>query len=240
MMVTTNERMPFKMARTIDPTTVTSPLVFRRRRRRRLLPNNKQRCSTTTSYVLLCVAALLVLGTTMQGYNLYQPVAAFTPKSTTSTILGVHRHRVNTNNNNKTVTVLAASRSKNDLSNNEEEDNKNNDTPTTPQLTSKSGCASSSSSFRFVNNNDWKQQVRRGYNRRVNADPSFFGKSITEVLVAAGTQLMAEWSRRGASRMIPELDFVVPAVLAAVFGKYYRYVRANTLQYCMPFILFMK
>jgi len=140
------------------------------------------------------------------------------------------------------VTDLAASRSKSDLNNKEEEDYNNTPTPT-PQTTSKAGA----SSFRFVVNNvnDWKQQVRRGYDRRVNADPSFFGKSITEVLIAAGTRLMAEWSRRGASRMIPELDFVLPAVLTAVFGKYYRYVRTNkcTIYYitlCYFFIFFMK
>lgn len=72
----------------------------------------------------------------------------------------------------------------------------------------------------------WKDGVRTGFRRRIKADPSFLGKSITEVLVAAGTQLMAEWNRRGASRMIAELDFVVPAVLTAVFGKYYRWVCA--------------
>jgi len=76
----------------------------------------------------------------------------------------------------------------------------------------------------------WKEQVQKGYYGRVNADPSFLGKSITEVLVAAGTQLMAEWNRRGASRMIHEIDFVVPAVLTAVFGKYYSMWRtAKTL-----------
>ena len=71
----------------------------------------------------------------------------------------------------------------------------------------------------------WKDNVRTAYRRRTNADPSFLGKSVTEVLAAAGTQLMAEWNRRGASRMVSEIDFVVPAVLTAVFGKYYRCVR---------------
>ena len=70
----------------------------------------------------------------------------------------------------------------------------------------------------------WNDKVRTAYRKRTNADPSFFAKSVTEVLVAAGTQLMAEWNRRGASRMVSELDFVVPAVLTAVFGKYYRWV----------------
>lgn len=69
----------------------------------------------------------------------------------------------------------------------------------------------------------WTQQLQTGYQRRIAADPQFASKSITEVLVAAGTQLTAEWNRRGADRLLPELDFVVPAILTAVFGKYYRY-----------------
>mmetsp|Transcript_31365 Transcript_31365/g.75577 ORF Transcript_31365/g.75577 Transcript_31365/m.75577 type:complete len:282 (+) Transcript_31365:72-917(+) len=64
-------------------------------------------------------------------------------------------------------------------------------------------------------------QVKTGYNRRVAADPSFAAKSVTEVILAAGTQLAAEWNRRGASRLLPEIDFVLPGVLTAVFGKYY-------------------
>jgi hypothetical protein len=76
----------------------------------------------------------------------------------------------------------------------------------------------------------WKLQLKNEYDRRVNADPSFFSKSITEIIVAAGTQLMAELNRRGVSRIIPELDFVLPAIFAAIFGKYYRYVRINLLK----------
>jgi len=72
--------------------------------------------------------------------------------------------------------------------------------------------------------------LKNEYDRRVNADPSFFSKSITEIIVAAGTQLMAELNRRGVSRIIPELDFVLPAIFAAIFGKYYRYVRINLLK----------
>jgi len=68
----------------------------------------------------------------------------------------------------------------------------------------------------------WKKQLDEGYQRRVAADPSFPQKSLTEVLLAAGTQLAAEWTRRGAHRLLPEADFVVPAILTAVFGKYYR------------------
>ena len=68
----------------------------------------------------------------------------------------------------------------------------------------------------------WRQQLGEGYQCRVAADASFPQKSLTEVLLAAGTQMAAEWSRRGADRLISEADFVVPAVLTAVFGKYYR------------------
>ena len=217
------------MVSTIDPPLAAaeaSPLVFcRRRRRLRFLANNKHRRSTTTtttSYIRLCLTALLVLGTITQEFYC-QPVTAFTTSSTAA-FLGIYRHRIiNTKkkNDNKTATIVRAASAR----------NKNKNDFGTPQPTSKSGASSSSSIavaayfYSFLNcGRSWKQQVQRGYDRRVNADPSFFGKSITEVLVAAGTQLMAEWSRRGASRMIPELDFVVPAVLAAVFGKYYRYV----------------
>ena len=70
----------------------------------------------------------------------------------------------------------------------------------------------------------WSKQLSTGYKLRVAADPSFPAKSVTEVLLAAGTQLAAEWNRRGADRLLPEIDFVAPAVLTAIFGKYYRYV----------------
>lgn len=69
----------------------------------------------------------------------------------------------------------------------------------------------------------WSQEFKDGYSRRVAADPSFSAKSVTEVFLAAGTQLTAEWNRRGADRLLPEIDFVIPGVLTAVFGKYYRY-----------------
>jgi hypothetical protein len=68
----------------------------------------------------------------------------------------------------------------------------------------------------------WSHQIRTGYERRVAADPSFAAKSITEVLLAAGTQLTAELNRRGTARLLPEIDFVAPAIISAVFGKYYR------------------
>jgi len=77
---------------------------------------------------------------------------------------------------------------------------------------------------RKTSSSSWKLQLKNEYDRRVNADPSFFSKSTTEIIVAAGTQLMAELNRRGVSRIIPELDFVLPAIFAAIFGKYYRYV----------------
>lgn len=66
------------------------------------------------------------------------------------------------------------------------------------------------------------KQIRNGYQVRVAADPSFPQKSCTEILLAAGTQIAAEWNRRGAHRLIPEADFVLPAILTAVFGKYVR------------------
>lgn len=68
----------------------------------------------------------------------------------------------------------------------------------------------------------WTNQLQKGYQQRVAADPTFPQKSITEVILAAGTQLAAEWNRRGADRLLPEIDFVMPGVLTAVFGKYYR------------------
>jgi len=59
-----------------------------------------------------------------------------------------------------------------------------------------------------------------GFERRAAADPSFAAKSVVEVFLAAGTQLTAEWDRRGV-RMVPEIDFVLAGVLTAIFGKYY-------------------
>lgn len=68
----------------------------------------------------------------------------------------------------------------------------------------------------------WSKQIQGGYQCRIAADPSFPQKSLTEVLLAAGTQFAAEWNRRGADHLILEADFVLPAILTAVFGKYYR------------------
>lgn len=60
-----------------------------------------------------------------------------------------------------------------------------------------------------------------GLSQRVAADPNFLLKSILEVVLAATTQYMAEVSRRGWNRMLPEIDFVFAGVLTAVIGKYY-------------------
>ena len=60
-----------------------------------------------------------------------------------------------------------------------------------------------------------------GLSQRVAADPNFLLKSILEVVLAATTQYMAEVSRRGWNRMLPEIDFVLAGVLTAVIGKYY-------------------
>jgi hypothetical protein len=67
----------------------------------------------------------------------------------------------------------------------------------------------------------WTREIAVGYERRVAADPSFPAKSIAEVFLAAGTQFTAEWQRRGASQLVPEIDFVFAGVLTAVAGKYY-------------------
>ena len=80
------------------------------------------------------------------------------------------------------------------------------------------------SGYRPASLTAWSKRIQTGYRRRVAADPNFLSKSVTEVLVAAGTQLTAEWNRRGADRLLPEIDFVVPGILSAVAGKYYRYV----------------
>lgn len=65
-----------------------------------------------------------------------------------------------------------------------------------------------------------KQEIALGYEQRIAADPSFKFKSCAEVLIAASTQFSAEWQQRGVN-LLPEIDFVVAAILTAVFGKYY-------------------
>ena len=64
------------------------------------------------------------------------------------------------------------------------------------------------------------QEIRTGYQRRCAADPAFPIKSLTEVILAAGTQLAAEYKRRGSDHIITEVDFVVAGVLTAIYGKY--------------------
>ena len=65
------------------------------------------------------------------------------------------------------------------------------------------------------------KSISYGYRARVAADPNFLIKSFLEVALAAGTQMMAEVSRRGAKGCITEIDFVVAGVLTAIAGKYY-------------------
>jgi hypothetical protein len=63
--------------------------------------------------------------------------------------------------------------------------------------------------------------IKLGFSQRVAADPNFLSKSILEVILAATSQYMAELSRRGWDRIIPEIDFVFAGILTAVIGKYY-------------------
>ena len=56
---------------------------------------------------------------------------------------------------------------------------------------------------------------------RIDADPNFVSKSITEIFLAAATQLTAEAGRRGINGLIIEIDFVFAGVLTAIAGKYY-------------------
>jgi len=74
------------------------------------------------------------------------------------------------------------------------------------------------------------RKISNGFQQRVAADPSFPMKSISELLLAAGTQLTAEWNRRGAQDFMPELDFVVAGVITAMLGKYYSMWRVAPTQ----------
>ena len=65
------------------------------------------------------------------------------------------------------------------------------------------------------------QSIKKGYQQRISADPSFLSKSILEIILAASTQYMAEVTRRGWSNMKMEMDFVFAGVVTAVCGKYY-------------------
>ena len=165
-------------------------------------------CRSFSTFCYCCVI-IIALVLHVPGGCYYQHVAAFTTSSTSSSSSTAatngrarnqnHRYRGMYKNVHNKSNVFH----KNDDDEKEEKDHR------------KSSSSSSSS---------WKLQLKNAYDRRVNADPSFFSKSITEIIVAAGTQLMAELNRRGVSRIIPELDFVLPAIVAAIFGKYYRYV----------------
>jgi hypothetical protein len=66
----------------------------------------------------------------------------------------------------------------------------------------------------------WVKDIQIGYRRRVAADPNFPVKSGIEVFLALSTQFAAEWETRGRHQLIPQIDFVVPALLTAVTGKY--------------------
>lgn len=66
------------------------------------------------------------------------------------------------------------------------------------------------------------QTITKQYRLRAAADPDFARKSIAEVFLAAGTQLLAEANRRGGlPGLAREVDFVFAGVLTAVAGKYY-------------------
>lgn len=205
-------------------------------RRLRQLPIRKHRFSTARfGSLLLCwITAPLVLGIPSLGFGCSQPVSAFT----SSAIPTIHRKQTNNSFKNKTATNIALGSTEgnnNGISSNGEEHDGDAvaispQTPPSSPLSNSVAVVVALCSYPILRLRAWKEQVQKGYDRRVNADPSFLGKSITEVFVAAGTQLMAEWNRRGASRMIHELDFVVPAILTAVFGKYYSMWRtAKTL-----------
>ncbi|KAL9183204.1 hypothetical protein ACHAXT_004991 [Thalassiosira profunda] len=72
-----------------------------------------------------------------------------------------------------------------------------------------------------ISPNNALHTIKEGYRQRVAADPAFLSKSLLEIILAASTQYMAEVTRRGKDRMLPEIDFVFAGVLTAVCGKYY-------------------
>ena len=167
--------------------------------------NTPRRCRGSSSPFLCSIIIVLLL--------IARPVGAFTaPRSTIG--LGLYKRSVHSQNS---TTSQRAS------------ENEDHESQTEQKPFALAAHKAFVSSLREARS--WNEKVRKAYRKRTNADPSFFAKSITEVLVAAGTQLMAEWNRRGASRMVSELDFVVPAVLTAVFGKYYRWVGMKSMTY---------
>ena len=78
-----------------------------------------------------------------------------------------------------------------------------------------------STTLRIPSVSSMSKSISYGYRARVAADPNFLIKSFLEVALAAGTQMMAEVSRRGAKGCVTEIDFVVAGVLTAIAGKYY-------------------
>lgn len=165
--------------------------------------STSRRCKGNSSMFLHCIIIVLLL--------ISRPVGAFTsPRST----LGLGLYKRGVHSQNSTTSHKAS-------------ENEEPEIPTEQKPFAFAARNVFASPLREARS--WNEKVRKAYRKRTNADPSFFAKSVTEVLVAAGTQLMAEWNRRGASRMASELDFVVPAVLTAVFGKYYRWVGINSM-----------
>lgn len=63
--------------------------------------------------------------------------------------------------------------------------------------------------------------IQTQYAQRIAADPNFLQKSVTEVILAAGTQFMAEIGKRGIHQIVTEIDFVIAGILTAIAGKYY-------------------
>jgi len=63
--------------------------------------------------------------------------------------------------------------------------------------------------------------IKEQFALRLAADPNFVSKSVTEVILAAITQFVAECSRRGRTNMITEIDFVIAGIFTAIAGKYY-------------------
>jgi hypothetical protein len=63
--------------------------------------------------------------------------------------------------------------------------------------------------------------IKEQFALRLAADPNFVSKSVTEVILAAITQFIAECSRRGRTNMITEIDFVIAGIFTAIAGKYY-------------------
>ena len=166
-------------------------------------------CRSFSTFRYCCVIIALVVH--VPGGCYYQQVAAFTTSTSSSSTAAATNGRARNQNHRYRGMYKNVHHKSNVFHKNDDE----------KEVKDHRKSSSSSSS------SPWKLQLKNAYDRRVNADPSFFSKSITEIIVAAGTQLMAELNRRGVSRIIPELDFVLPAIFAAIFGKYYRYVLSS-------------